>query len=176
MVLNYNKIVIETTQITQNILPLIFCVMNKTLNKVILIGNLGKDPEIRYLETGISFARFSLATSENYTDKKTGKTITQTDWHNIIAWRGLSDVVEKHLKKGDRVYIEGKIRGKTYQDKEGLIRYTVDIIANDIIMLGSNNKKTENTTNKIPKESSFYSKITDKTSNKIDEEEDILPF
>ncbi len=89
------------------------------INKVILVGNVGKDPEVRHLESGVAVAQLPLATSETYKDKSGNKT-TQTEWHNLVFWRGLADVVEKYVKKGDPLYIEGKIRSRSYDDKDGV--------------------------------------------------------
>ncbi|WP_375435357.1 single-stranded DNA-binding protein [uncultured Hymenobacter sp.] len=105
------------------------------INKVILVGNLGKDPEVRHLEGGISVANFTLATNEYYKDKQ-GTRVERTEWHNIAAWRGLAEMAEKYLKKGQQVYIEGKIRTRQYQDKENQTRYITEIIADEITMLG----------------------------------------
>ena len=105
------------------------------INKVILVGNLGKDPEVRHLENNVAVATFPLATSESYKDKN-GQRIEKTEWHNIVMWRGLADVAEKYLKKGQTVYIEGKIRTRNYQDKEGQTRYTTEIVADEMTMLG----------------------------------------
>ena len=110
------------------------------VNKVILIGNLGKDPEVRYLDSGVAVANFSLATTENYKNKE-GERISQTEWHNIVLWRGLAEVAEKWLKKGSSVYIEGKIRNKKWEDKEGNTRYTTEILGDNMTMLG---KKDDN--------------------------------
>jgi single-strand DNA-binding protein len=107
-----------------------------SINKVILIGNLGKDPEVRHLEGGVAVARFPLATSETFKDKN-GDRQERTEWHNIVLWRGLADVSEKYLKKGQSVYIEGKIRTNSYQDKEGVQRYSTEIVADNMTMLGS---------------------------------------
>lgn len=107
------------------------------VNKVILIGNLGKDPEVRHLESGAVVANFPIATSETYKDRKTGEKITQTEWHNIVIWRGLAEVAEKYLKKGNSVYIEGKLRTRSWDDKEGNKRYTTEVIADTMTMLGS---------------------------------------
>ena len=106
------------------------------INKVILVGNLGKDPEVRHLENNVAVATFTLATSESYKDK-TGQRIEKTEWHNIVMWRGLAEVAEKFLKKGQMVYIEGKIRSRNYQDKEGQTRYTTEIVADEMTMLGA---------------------------------------
>jgi single-strand DNA-binding protein len=107
------------------------------VNKVILVGNLGKDPEVRHLEGGAAVANFSLATSESYKDKTSGERKTITEWHNIVLWRGLAEVAEKYLKKGDSVYIEGKIRSRQWEDKEGKTRYTTEIVGDNMVMLGS---------------------------------------
>jgi len=106
-----------------------------SVNKVILIGNLGKDPEVRHLEGGVTKVSFPLATSETYKDKS-GNKIEHTEWHNIILWRGLAEVAEKFLKKGNPVYIEGKIKTRTWEDKEGNKRYSVEIIADNMTLLG----------------------------------------
>ena len=111
--------------------------MAGSVNKVILIGNLGKDPEIRHLENGVAVANFSIATSENYKDRKTGEKVSQTEWHNIVAWRGLAEIAEKYLKKGAKVYIEGKLKTRTWQDKEGNNRYSTEVITDNLTMLGS---------------------------------------
>jgi single-strand DNA-binding protein len=104
------------------------------VNKVILVGHLGKDPEIRHLENNVSVASFPLATSETY--NKDGRRIEQTEWHNIVMWRGLADIAAKYLHKGKLVYIEGKIRTRTYEDKEGIKRYATEIVAESFNMLG----------------------------------------
>ncbi|NJL15028.1 MAG: single-stranded DNA-binding protein [Microscillaceae bacterium] len=104
------------------------------LNKVMLIGNLGNAPEVKTLEGGIKVARFSLATSESYKDKN-GDTQTETEWHTLIAWRSLAEVVEKYLRKGSTIYVEGKIKTRSYADKDGAKRYVTEIIAEQIIML-----------------------------------------
>jgi single-strand DNA-binding protein len=106
------------------------------VNKVILVGNLGKDPEVRHLESGAVVANFPLATSETYKDRKTGERITQTEWHNVVIWRGLAEVAEKYLKKGSSVYVEGKLRTRSWDDKDGNKRYTTEIVADNMTMLG----------------------------------------
>lgn len=105
------------------------------VNKVMLIGNLGKDPEVRYLDNGVAVANFSLATTENYKNKE-GEKVSQTEWHNVVLWRGLAEVAEKWLKKGSSVYIEGKIRTRKWQDKEGNTRYSTEILGDNMTMLG----------------------------------------
>ena len=104
------------------------------INKVILVGHLGKDPEVRYLEGGVSVTSFPLATSESY--NKDGRKVEQTEWHNIVMWRGLADVAAKYLQKGKLVYIEGKLRTRSFEDKEGLKKYTTEIVAENFTLLG----------------------------------------
>lgn len=105
------------------------------VNKVILVGNLGKDPEVRHLEGGNSVANFTLATNEYYKDKQ-GARVERTEWHNISAWRGLAELAEKYLRKGSQVYVEGKLRTRQYQDKDQQTRYITEIIAEEISLLG----------------------------------------
>ena len=110
--------------------------MAGSVNKVILIGNLGKDPEVRHLENGAVVANFPIATSETYKDRNSGEKKTQTDWHNIVMWRGLAEIAEKYLKKGSSVYVEGKLRTRSWEDKEGNTRYTIEVVADNMTMLG----------------------------------------
>lgn len=104
------------------------------INKVILVGHLGKDPEVRYLDGGVTVASFPLATSETY--NKDGKKIEQTEWHNIVMWRGLADTAAKYLKKGKLVYLEGKLRTRSFEDREGHKKYSTEIVAENFTMLG----------------------------------------
>lgn len=106
------------------------------VNKVILIGRLGKDPEVRNLDNGVSVANFTMATSESYKDRTTGEKKEITEWHNIVLWRGLAEISQKYLHKGDLVYIEGKLRTRSWE-KEGVTRYTTEIVADNMTMLGS---------------------------------------
>ena len=108
--------------------------MAKSLNKVMLIGNLGKDPELRYTTSGVAVASFSIATSDNWKDKD-GNLQERTEWHNIIAWRKLGEICGEWLKKGKRVYIEGKIQTRSYDDKNDVKRYITEIVAESLIML-----------------------------------------
>ena len=105
------------------------------VNKVILLGNVGKDPEIQHLEGGVSVARFPMATTESYKDKN-GNKIDQTEWHNIVAWRGLADVTEKIVRKGSQLYIEGRLRTRQWEDKDKNKRYTTEIVADVITVTG----------------------------------------
>ncbi|MGV3707030.1 MAG: single-stranded DNA-binding protein [Arcticibacter sp.] len=111
------------------------------VNKVILVGHLGRDPEVRHLDGGASVANFTLATSESYT--RDGKRIEQTEWHNIVVWRGLADVAAKYLRKGELVYVEGKLRTRSYDDKNGAKRYVTEIVADNFTMLSKKGSSGE---------------------------------
>lgn len=122
------------------------------VNKVILIGNLGKDPDVRYLDNGVAVANMSIATTENYKNKK-GDRVSQTEWHEIVLWRGLAEIAEKYLKKGSSVYIEGKIRTNKWVDKEGVTRNKVEIMADKMNMLSksiNNEDVSDNSLNDLP--------------------------
>jgi single-strand DNA-binding protein len=119
-----------------------------SVNKVILVGNAGKDPEVRHLDSGVAVANFPLATSETYTAKN-GERVTTTEWHNIVLWRGLAEVAEKYVKKGQLLYIEGRIRTRSYDDKDGNKRYMTEIYGDAMRMLGgkgnSDTQQNQNT-------------------------------
>ncbi len=104
------------------------------LNKVTLIGNLGADPDYQQLEGNVSVAKFSLATTESFKDKH-GKTHTNTDWHTVVLWRSLAELAGKYLQKGSLVYVEGKLKTRSYDDKDGNTRYMTEVVAEQIIML-----------------------------------------
>ena len=106
------------------------------VNKVILVGRLGKDPEVRNLENGATVANFSVATSETYKDKTTGDKKEVTEWHNIVLWRGLAEIAAKYLHKGDMIYIEGKLRTRSWE-KEGVTRYTTEVVGDNMTMLST---------------------------------------
>ncbi len=106
------------------------------INKVILIGNLGSDPEVRYTPSGVAVANFSIATSEEWKDKDSGEKKERTEWHRIVAWRRLGEICGEYLSKGRQVYVEGRIQTNTWEDKEGNKRYTIEIVANTVQFLG----------------------------------------
>jgi single-strand DNA-binding protein len=109
----------------------------KSLNKVLLIGHLGKDPEVSYTASGVAVAKFSIATNERWKDQD-GNTQERTEWHNIVAWRKLAEICGQYLKKGSKVYLEGRLQTRSWDDKNtGVKRYTTEIIADDLIMLDS---------------------------------------
>jgi len=109
--------------------------MAKSVNKVILVGNLGKDPEVKYTPSGTAVAKFSLATNEGYKDKA-GQWQERTEWHNIVAWQRLAEIVGEYVKKGSKVYIEGRLQTSSWDDKEtGQKKYKTEIVANDLVLL-----------------------------------------
>lgn len=98
------------------------------INKVILVGNLGRDPEMRYTQNQVPVCTFSMATSETYKDRTSGERVTQTEWHNIVLWRGLAETANQYLRKGAQVYIEGKLQTRSWEDQSGQKRYTTEIV------------------------------------------------
>jgi single-strand DNA-binding protein len=144
------------------------------INKVILVGHLGKDPEVRHLDGNVSVASFPLATTETYT--KDNKKIEQTEWHNIVMWRSLADVAQKNLSKGKLVYIEGKLRTRSYEDKEGHKRYSTEVVAESFKVLGRNtdfeNRQAIQTT--TPAESEPKEEVVEAYKKDISEGD--LPF
>lgn len=149
--------------------------MAGSVNKVILIGNLGKDPEVRHLENGATVASFSIATSETYTDRTSGQRVENTDWHDVVAWRGLAEVIEKYVKKGTKVYVEGKLKKRSWKDKEGIMRYTTEVIADQLTILSSRNENRQE-----PQQAPYNSQGTPSTPSKVDDiinkDKDDLPF
>lgn len=109
------------------------------VNRVMLIGNLGKDPDVQYLEGNIGVAKFSLATTETFKDRA-GKLISQTEWHTVVLWRGLAELANKYLHKGSLVYIEGRLRTRSWEDKEGNKKFATEVVGDNLIML---DKRTE---------------------------------
>ena len=131
-----------------------------SINKVILVGNVGKDPVIRYFDKGVAKATFPLATSETYTNQQ-GETITSTEWHNIVLWRALAEVAEKTVKKGSQLYIIGKIKTRSYVDKEGINKYITEILADTLLLLDKKQTQTPK-----PAQSEVVSnKVQDKTTS-----------
>jgi len=110
--------------------------MSRGVNKVILVGNLGKDPELKYMPSGDAVCNFSLATNESWKDKQTGEKVEQTTWHNIVVFRKLAEICDEHLRKGAQVYVEGKIQVRTYE-QHGETKYMTEIHIHEMQMLGS---------------------------------------
>ncbi len=124
------------------------------VNKVILVGRLGKDPEVRYTPSGAAVANFSLATSEEWKDKNTGEKQERTEWHRIVAWRRLGEICGEYLRKGSQIYIEGKLQTRSWEDRDGNKRYTTEIVAQNMQMLEAAGKggKTESVEGSFPTE------------------------
>jgi len=148
-----------------------------SVNKVILIGNVGKDPEVRYLEGGVVVAKFPFATSESYKNKN-GERINQTEWHNVVLWRGQAEFAEKFISKGVQLYIEGRIKSRSWDDKEGNKRYITEIYGDNLRLL---TKKSEPST--MDTEESRINNTEDKAKPNSeddeifdDDEKDDLPF
>jgi single-strand DNA-binding protein len=142
------------------------------VNKVILVGRLGKDPEVRNLDNGATVANFTVATSESYKDKTTGEKKEITEWHNVVLWRGLAEIAQKYLHKGDMVYVEGKLRTRSWE-KEGVTRYTTEVIADSMTMLSTKGGGSSN--------SSYSPAETSSADNyrahaPVDNSTDDLPF
>ena len=112
------------------------------VNKVILIGNLGKDPEIQYLEGNIPVSKFTMATTENYKDKS-GKVIAITEWHNIVLWRGLAEMAQKHLVKGSRIYVEGRLKTRHWDDSSHIRRSITEIIGDNVMILDKQSQSSK---------------------------------
>lgn len=152
------------------------------VNKVILVGNLGRDPEVRHLESGAVVASFPIATSETYKDRTTGERRDQTEWHNIVLWRGLAEIAEKYLHKGDQVYIEGKLRTRSWE-KDGVVRYTTEVVGDNMTMLGSRSGGNGMDSSSGPsQQSNDYGSNTSSNSSSVEQpsvQEDVtddLPF
>ena len=111
--------------------------MARGVNKVILVGNLGKDPEIKYTASGAAIANLTLATSESWNDKQSGEKVEKTEWHRVVAFQRLAEIMGEYLRKGSQVYIEGKIQTRKWQDQNGQDRWTTEVVANDMQMLGA---------------------------------------
>lgn len=145
------------------------------VNKVILVGRLGKDPEVRHLESGTVMAKFPLATTENYKDRN-GEKVEQTEWHNIVVWRGLAEVAERFLRKGSQVYIEGRIRTRSWEDEDGNKKYMTEINADNFQMLGSKRDDTPGQADPAPPVKKETPASTTVQNHKEEPEDDDLPF
>lgn len=142
--------------------------MAGTINKVILIGNLGDDVKMHYFDGGNSIGRFPIATSETYTNRQTGEKITNTDWHNIVVKNKLAEICEKYLVKGDKIYVEGKLKNRQWE-QDGIKRYTTEVHVSEMTMLS--NKKNDN--HAMPQQNQ---QPTSQPKSVVPEEDDDLPF
>ena len=147
--------------------------MSGTLNKVMLIGHLGDDVKLRYFEDGGCIGRFPLATNETYTNRQSGERVSQTEWHNILVRNKAAETCEKYLKKGDRVYIEGRLKTRKWQDDNGNDRYSTEIICTDFTFLTAKNEQTQQTGNSTPVNNTTAPTQTATSNN---EGADDLPF
>ena len=138
---------------------------SRSVNKVTLIGNLGKDPELRYTSSGVAVATFSMATSESWKDPE-GNTQERTQWHSIVAWRKLAEIVGEYLKKGSKIYLEGRLQYRNYDDKNGVKRYVTEIVMDEMVMLDSRGGGAS------PKEDAGSSQLPEESGGKVDD----LPF
>jgi single-strand DNA-binding protein len=146
------------------------------INKVILIGNLGRDPEVRMLEGGVAVGNFPIATNENYKDKS-GNWQTRTEWHDIVAWRQLAENLESRMSKGTLVYVEGKLSSRKYTDKDGIERYKTDVVASTIRVIDRKNETSSGGPGMGASSSGNSQSASDSGSQGSDSEElDDLPF
>lgn len=134
--------------------------MARGVNKVILVGNLGKDPEVRYTANSTAVANVTIATSEQWKDKQSGQTQERTEWHNVVFYNRLAEIVGEYLKKGSQIYVEGSLRTRKWQDKEGNDRYTTEIIASEMQMLGGRGEeRQEKTRDEKPSKSENFDEL-----------------
>jgi len=143
------------------------------VNKVILVGNLGKDPEVRHLDNGRAVANFSLATSETYKNKA-GERVTNTEWHNVVLWTPLAEIAERFLKKGGQVYIEGKLTTRSWDDQDGNKRYTTEVVGREMTLLGSKSDSTGGGMAATP--AAAPAQVESPVSNIPEDDSDDLPF
>lgn len=140
------------------------------VNRVMLIGNLGKDPDLQFLEGNIAVAKFSLATTESYKDKN-GKLMSQTEWHTIVLWRGLAELAQKYLHKGSLVYIEGRLKTRSWEDKEHNKKFATEIVGDNLIMLDKRNEGMHHAGSEMEEmpgaENDIPPSITDEGSEKL---------
>lgn len=161
--------------------------MAKSINRVELLGTLGADPELRSLTTGASVCNFNIATNESYKDKNSGEWKELTDWHRVVAWDNLAEYANKYLKKGYRVFVEGKLKTRSYEDKDGTTKYITEVLAFNIISLESSSKESSENSDfsnpfENPKQSAKSSVETTKKTKKAtkpeiaEEDDDDIPF
>ena len=154
--------------------------MARGINKVILIGNLGNDPDIRYTASGAAVANISLATAESWRDKESGEQQERTEWHRVVFFGRLAEIVGEYLRKGSQVYVEGRLQTRKWQDKEGNDRYTTEIVANEMQMLGSRSGGSasyDNAPQTAPESSSKPAPApAASTSGPVDDFDDDIPF
>ncbi len=146
-----------------------------SINKVILVGNVGADPEVRHLDNNVAVANLRLATSESYVAKN-GERVTTTEWHNIVLWRGLAEMAEKYIRKGKQIYVEGRIRTRSYDDKDGQKRYITEIYGDVVRLLGARDTQQGDSHSESQNQRESPSATQVETSGFGDQPEDDLPF
>jgi single-strand DNA-binding protein len=144
---------------------------SRSINKIILIGNLGQDPELRYTSSGVAVASFSMATSESWKDQD-GNVQEKTQWHKLVAWRKLAEIVGEYLKKGSKVYVEGRIQYRSYDDKNGVKRDITEIVVDQMLMLDSKGASHANASSAGPAAPSVQQPAEEPGADKVDD----LPF
>ncbi len=142
------------------------------VNRVMLIGNLGKDPDVQFLEGNIAVAKFSLATTETFKDRA-GKLISQTEWHTVVLWRGLAELAQKYLHKGSLVYIEGRLRTRSWEDKEGNKKFATEVVGDNLIML---DKRSDANSHHSSHHEGFEGLGNSSDGPPLDEPSEDLPF
>jgi single-strand DNA-binding protein len=143
------------------------------VNRVMLIGNLGKDPDVQVLEGNIAVAKFPLATTETFKDRS-GKLVSQTEWHTVVLWRGLAELAQKYLHKGSLVYIEGRLRTRSWDDKEGHRKFATEVVGDNLIML---DKRTDSSSNAMHSDSSHSESLGgDDAAPSVGDPSQELPF
>jgi len=150
--------------------------MTRGVNKVILVGNLGNDPDIRYAASGAAVANISLATAESWKDKNTGEQQKRTEWHRIVFFGRLAEIVGEYLRKGSQVYVEGRLQTRKWEDKEGKVLYTTEIVANEMQMLGGKNNQDSGNAGNATATPSRQSKTTPDSTGSDDFDADDIPF
>ncbi len=150
--------------------------MARGVNKVILIGNLGRDPETRAMPSGMTVCNLNIATSESWKDRQTGEQQERTEWHRVVLFNRLAEVAAEYLHKGSQVYIEGSLRTRKWQDKQGVERYTTEIVANEMQMLGSRGAGAGGTAPEGARERVEAEPVGAETGGERDEFDDDIPF
>ena len=150
--------------------------MARGVNKVILVGNLGKDPEVRYMPSGNAVANVTLATTDSWKDKQTGERQERTEWHNIVFYSRLAEIVGEYLKKGSQVYVEGRLQTRKWQDKNGNDRYTTEIIASDMQMLGSRGGSAGYSSDRAPAQQQAPAPAAAAAGSSAPDFDDDIPF
>ena len=150
--------------------------MARGVNKVILIGNLGADPEVKYMPSGDAVATIRLATSESWKDKNSGEMVERTEWHRVVLFRRLGEIAGEYLKKGSKVYIEGKLQTRKWQGQDGQDRYTTEIVANEMQMLDSRGGSSPMTSGGASKDQSYNGPDSAPPPGAFDDFDDDIPF